>query len=55
MTLAAGGGGREVTLVTGGTSGIGLGVAEALVRRGSPVVVLGRDPDRCAVAGMRLA
>lgn len=34
-------------LVTGGTSGIGLGVATALVRAGRSVVVLGRDPARC--------
>lgn len=41
-------------LVTGGTSGIGLGVATALTAQGRPVVLLGRDPDRCeqAVAGL---
>jgi NAD(P)-dependent dehydrogenase (short-subunit alcohol dehydrogenase family) len=37
-------------LVTGGTSGIGLGIATALVRAGRPVVVLGRDPARCDAA-----
>lgn len=37
-------------LITGGTSGIGLGIATALTRAGRPVVVLGRDPARCDAA-----
>lgn len=37
-------------MITGGTSGIGLAVARALVERGRPVAVLGRDPERCAAA-----
>lgn len=41
-------------LITGGTSGIGLGVATAAVASGRPVVVFGRDPDRAAAAGRRL-
>jgi NAD(P)-dependent dehydrogenase (short-subunit alcohol dehydrogenase family) len=32
-----------VTLVTGGTSGIGFGIAEAIAARGDAVAVLGRD------------
>ncbi|MGW3607117.1 SDR family NAD(P)-dependent oxidoreductase [Micromonospora sp. NPDC005161] len=34
-------------LITGGTSGIGLAVAAALVARGRPVAVLGRSRERC--------
>lgn len=34
-------------LVTGGTSGIGLAVAEAVARAGRPVVVTGRSAERC--------
>jgi NAD(P)-dependent dehydrogenase (short-subunit alcohol dehydrogenase family) len=47
--------GRGPVLVTGGTSGIGFGVAEAVVRSGRPVTVLGRDPRRCAQAAEALA
>jgi NAD(P)-dependent dehydrogenase (short-subunit alcohol dehydrogenase family) len=42
------------TLITGGTSGIGLGVAARLVRDGRPVLVLGRDAERAAEARSRL-
>ncbi|CAD5932743.1 MULTISPECIES: SDR family NAD(P)-dependent oxidoreductase [Streptomyces] len=41
-------------LVTGGTSGIGLAVAEAVARAGRPVVVTGRSAERCRTAGHRL-
>ncbi|MGP3775785.1 SDR family NAD(P)-dependent oxidoreductase [Streptomyces sp. SDT5-1] len=41
-------------LVTGGTSGIGLAVAEAVARSGRPVVVTGRSGDRCRAAADRL-
>jgi len=34
-------------VVTGATSGIGLAVAEALVRRGANVIGVGRDSERC--------
>lgn len=46
--------GTGAVLVTGGTSGIGLGVAERLVRDGRPVALVGRDPDRAAAAAERL-
>ncbi|MFD6292967.1 SDR family NAD(P)-dependent oxidoreductase [Streptomyces sp. NPDC060205] len=41
-------------LVTGGTSGIGLAVAEAVARAGRPVVVTGRSQDRCDAAAEQL-
>ncbi|GAB2587394.1 short-chain dehydrogenase [Paractinoplanes abujensis] len=37
-------------MITGGTSGIGLAVASALVARGRPVAIMGRDATRCASA-----
>ncbi len=51
MTAAAG---RGPVLVTGGTSGIGLGIAQAVVQRGRPVVVLGRNPERAQAAAVSL-
>lgn len=41
---------RRVAVVTGGTRGIGLAVAEGLVERGLKVVVIGHDPRRGARA-----
>ena len=39
-------------VVVGGTSGIGLGIAEAYAARGRDVVITGRNADRCAhIAG----
>ncbi|WP_248962176.1 SDR family oxidoreductase [Sphaerisporangium perillae] len=45
---------RHAALVTGGSSGIGLAVAGALVARGFAVTVLGRDPGRLRGAADRL-
>lgn len=36
----------EVHVVTGGTAGIGLGIARGLARLGATVIVVGRDPAR---------
>lgn len=45
----------HVAVVTGGNSGIGLGIAEGLIRAGSDVAIWGRDAERNAVACQRLA
>ncbi|MFH8484028.1 SDR family NAD(P)-dependent oxidoreductase [Streptomyces longisporoflavus] len=45
---------RGTVLVTGGTSGIGLAVAEAVARAGRPVVVTGRSAERCRAAAEQL-
>lgn len=42
-------------VITGGSSGIGLGVATAFVELGSSVGLIGRDPDRLAAAAEALA
>lgn len=45
----------KVAIVTGGSRGIGLAVAEALVSRGASVTVSGLDAQRLADAGARLS
>jgi NAD(P)-dependent dehydrogenase (short-subunit alcohol dehydrogenase family) len=45
----------RVALVTGGSRGIGYAIAEALLARGSKVVITGRDEARLASARERLA
>jgi NAD(P)-dependent dehydrogenase (short-subunit alcohol dehydrogenase family) len=44
----------KAALVTGGTAGIGLAIAERLAREGSRVVVTGRDETRGRAAAARL-
>lgn len=41
-------------LVTGASTGIGLAVAEMLLKDGHDVTICGRDPERLAAAGERL-
>ena len=41
-------------LLTGGSAGIGLAIAEACLDRGARVVINGRDPSRLEAAGVRL-
>lgn len=44
----------KVAVVTGGTSGIGLAMADAFGREGASVVVSGRNPDALAAAQRQL-
>jgi len=45
----------RVALITGGTMGIGLSIAEAFVRHGARVVVASRDKERVGQAAERLS
>lgn len=40
----------KTVFITGGTSGINLGIAKGFAREGAKVAVIGRDPDRAASA-----
>lgn len=46
---------NKVAVVTGGNRGIGLGIARALARAGSDVVIWGRDAERNAQAEAELS
>jgi NAD(P)-dependent dehydrogenase (short-subunit alcohol dehydrogenase family) len=45
----------QVAIVTGGSAGLGLAIADALARSGSTVVLASRSAERCERAAERLA
>ena len=45
---------EKTIVVTGATSGIGLAVAEGLVKEGVSLIGVGRSPERCQQAEGRL-
>jgi NAD(P)-dependent dehydrogenase (short-subunit alcohol dehydrogenase family) len=45
----------HVALVTGGNSGIGLGLARGLAKAGANIAIWGRDPEKSAAAAKQLA
>jgi len=47
--------GGRVAVVTGGSRGLGLCIAEELVREGARVVIVARDPEELAEADARLS
>src|SRR5262245_44712362 len=47
--------GRRSVIVTGGTRGIGYGIADVVASAGDDVTIVGRDRDTAAEAASRLA
>jgi short-subunit dehydrogenase len=45
---------KKISIISGGTSGLGLEIAELLVKSGRNVLILGRHSDKLAIASGRL-
>ena len=45
---------KEISVISGGTSGLGLEIADLLVKSGKNVLILGRSNDKLAEASSRL-
>jgi NAD(P)-dependent dehydrogenase (short-subunit alcohol dehydrogenase family) len=45
---------NRIALVTGGSSGIGLGIAKELARQGARLIITGRDPVKLAQAAQEI-
>jgi NAD(P)-dependent dehydrogenase (short-subunit alcohol dehydrogenase family) len=45
---------NKVAFITGGTSGINLGIAKGMVEVGAKVIVLGRNPEKAAAAAQEI-
>jgi short-subunit dehydrogenase len=46
---------NKISLISGGSSGLGFAIASGLLKSGNTVMILGRDPGRLEKAGMLLA
>ena len=46
---------RKVSVISGGSGGLGLSIAEILVRSGKDVLILGRDSEKLTKAARRLS
>jgi NADP-dependent 3-hydroxy acid dehydrogenase YdfG len=45
---------KKVSLVSGGSGGLGLAIAELLVKAGRNVLILGRDSEKLTKAAIKL-
>jgi uncharacterized protein len=46
---------KKISVISGGTSGLGLEIADLLVRSGNSVLILGRNREKLEIAASRLA
>lgn len=46
---------KKISVISGGASGLGLAIAEQLLKKGKDVLILGRDGDKLNIAGRRLS
>jgi len=46
---------KKISIISGGSSGLGLAIAELLVKNGKNVIILGRDGEKLSKAARRLS